>query len=376
MEKKPKQRGLVRAGDVLPGMGMIPQASQPLVPAADPPPIPTDPAHDNPQMSLFRDFLYNREDERESLSNAIDLWDSVPRYSVNRQTMSKNRLHGRFLEKHTTSFQHRGQAFTCMISPARIKDVDGQERDFYPSVTEELIEDALRRLATEQQAGFFDRPNYRSGVVFSLYALREELKKRGHARSYQEIVAGLNILSGAVIEIVAHNGGECLAKSPFLPSLVAVSKSKLIDDPKAKWAVHFHPLVTGSIDKVTYRQFNYDRLMKHNTQLARWLHRQLVLKFTFADFTRAFEMRYSTVKRDSGLLNGYTRERAAIKALEEAFGELKQQDIISKIDRVDVMAARKKIVDVVFKIWPSYEFIREVKAANKRQTAASQRLPR
>ena len=39
------------------------------------------------------------------------------------------------------------------------------------------------------------------------------------------------------------------------------------------WAVQFHPLVTGSIDKVTYRQFNYDALMKHTSQLARWLTR-------------------------------------------------------------------------------------------------------
>jgi hypothetical protein len=42
---------------------------------------------------------------------------------------------------------------------------------------------ALRKLAIEQQAGYFDKPHFRSGVVFSLPALREELKKHGHARS-------------------------------------------------------------------------------------------------------------------------------------------------------------------------------------------------
>lgn len=380
MTKKPEQKGLVRAGELL--AEVIPSGTA-LKRSLNPPPIPTGSAHDNQQMNLFRDFLYNRDEERQDLSNAIDLWDSVPRYSISRQAMTKSRLHGRFLEKHSTTFQHRGQTFTCTISPARIKDEDGEERDFYPSATEELIEDALRKLATEQQAGFFDKPNYQSGVVFSLYALREELKKRGHARSYQEIVAGLNILSGSIIEITAHGAvrGEALARSPYLPSLVAVSQSTLVDDPKAKWAVQFHPMVTGSIDQVTYRQFNYGLLMNHSTQLARWLHKQLVLKFTFADYTRAFEMRYSTIKRDSGLLNNYIRERAAITAVETALEDLKQSDsdtgnaILQKVSREDVTGPRKKLIDVIFRVWPSVEFIREVKAANKRQNDSTRQIP-
>lgn len=36
-----------------------------------------------------------------------------------------------------------------------------------------------------------------------------------------------------------------------------------------------------------------------------------------------FEMRYSTIKRDSALLDGYARERATIEALDDAWAELK-----------------------------------------------------
>lgn len=376
MNRKRGQRiNPVRVGEILPDK-IRPMALE--VSVGDPPPIPTTSEHENAQMSLFRDFLYNREEERENLSNAIDLWDSVPRYSVSRQAMTKGRLHERFLEKYTTTFQHRGVTFTCTISPARIKDLDGKDRDFYPSATEELVEDALRKLAADQQSGFFDKPNYRSGVVFSLYALREELKRRGHSRSYQEIVMALDILSGAIIEIETKDTsrGEAIARSPYLPSLVAVSRKALEDDPKAKWAVQFHPMVTGSIDKVTYRQFNYHLMMSHSTQLARWLHKHLVLKFTFADHLKPFEVRYSTVKRDSGLLNGYARERAAIAALESAFEDLKTRDILATFDRMDVTGARKKLLDVVFKVWPSFEFVREVKASNKRLNDASRQSNR
>ena len=86
-------------------------------------------------------------------------------------------------------------------------------------------------------------------------------------------------------------------------------------------------------------------------------------------------MRYSTVKRDSGLLNSYSRERAAIEALGTAFNDLKQRDVLSAFERRDITGPRKKLLDVVFKIWPSIAFVREVKAANKRQNLAQQQNP-
>ena len=97
----------------------------------------------------------------------------------------------------------------------------------------------------------------------------------------------LNILAKSVIEIrAAGEKGEVVAISPYLPSLVAVSRHRLKDDPHAKWAVQFHPFVTDSIDKVTYRQFNYHLMMSHSTQLARWLNKQLAIKYTFAELSK------------------------------------------------------------------------------------------
>ena len=365
-----REHGLVRAGDTDFLKDGISDVTIETKKIADPPVKPTE--FENVQLNLFQNFLCNTEEERERFSNAIDLWDSVPRYSVSRQAMNKVRENGRFLENHRATFQYRQRTYACTISPARVADLDGNQRDFYPSANEELVEDALRKLAADQHAGFFDQPNSRSGVVFSLYALREELSKRGHSRSYQEIVLALNILSKSIIEIAVQNAGkgEAIAISAYLPSLVAVSKNRLKDDPKAKWAAQFHPFVTGSIDQVTYRQFNYHLMMSHSTQLARWLHKQLILKYTFAELSKPFDMRYSTIKRDSGLVNSYSRERAAIEALETAFQDLKERDILSSYTRTDITGPRKKLLDVVFKIWPSIAFVREVKAANKRQAGA------
>ena len=343
-------------------------------------PKPAQPEFANRQLNLFQNFLCNTAVERNHLSNAIDLWDNVPRYSVSRQAMTKARINGRFLEKHEAEFKYKDRSLIRILTPARVEDLDGVDRDFYAGANEELVEDALRKLATEQQSGYFDKPNYRCGVVFTLYALREELKKRGHTRSYQQIVLALNILSGSVIEIVARDGSEAFSRSTYLPHLAAVTRGRLREDPKAKWVVQFHPLVTASIDNVTYRQFNYHLMMSHTTQLARWLHKQLALKYTFASLTEPFEMRYSTIKRDSGLLEQYKRPRDAIDVLEQAFHELKQpilqengtqlQNVLMNVDRKAITGSRGKLLDVVFTLTPSLDFIRDTKAGSKRLALA------
>jgi hypothetical protein len=372
-----EKTGLVRAGELLKPLLTKQTVVLPVIPketsGADQLPKPQQPEFENQQLGLFQHFLCNTDDERDQLSNAIDLWDSVPRYSVSRQAMTKARLTDRFLEKHRAEFQYKGRTMIRTIYPARVQDQDGVDRDYYASATEELVEDALRKLAAEQQAGYFDKPNYRSGVVFTLYALRQELKKRGHTRSYQEIVLALNILSGSIIEITAKDDekGEFRTRSAYLPHVAAVSRHTLREDPKAKWLVQFHPLVTGSIDKLTYRQFNYHLMMSHRTQLARWLHKQLALKYTFASITAPFEMRYSTIKRDSGLLNAYGRPRDAIDTLQEAFTELKSRAVLLSFERKNITGPRGKLLDAVFVLTPSLDYIRDTKASSKRLSNAT-----
>jgi len=331
---------------------------------------PTEADFTGQQLDLFQSFLCNTESERDRLSNTFDLWDSVPRYSVSRQAMDKMRKAGMFSQLLNIPFNYRGRELAATIQPAWIQDKEGGVTGYYPSANEELIEDALRKIAAEQNYGYFDKPNYRSGVVFSLHMLREELKKRGHTRSYQEIILSLRILARSTIEIATTDGknGEGFSINPYFSGLSAVSRSKLDDDPEAKWIVQFHPLVTQAIDAVTYRQFNYAQMMGHKTQLGRWLHKQLSLKFTFASLTTAFEMRFSTIKRDSALLEGYKQQRQAVVALDNAFEELKASGVLSSIQKSEVRGARAKLEDVVYTLTASREFSSQMKAANKRQS--------
>ena len=333
----------------------------------------------NSQLSLFQGFLANTDYERDALSNAIDLWDSIPRYAIPRKKEDELRLPGGFLPIRTVDFQYRGKAYNAQIRPARldVKDGDGRSTgatiEHYPSAREELIEHALRKLATEQYAGFFDKPDYRSGVAFTLYRLRQELASQGHAMTYQGLAEGLEIMHYAflgVIDAESDPNDPSMISQPYLPALGKVNRKGRAADPDAKWFVQFHGLVTDSINQITYRQFNYQRLMKCSTQLARWLISQLVLKYTQAAITNSFQMRLSTIRRDSGLLNGYARQRDALAALDEAWAEVKELGALTNVNRSDELGTRSKVEDVVYTVFPSREFAAEQKAANRRQSDA------
>lgn len=326
--------------------------------------LPVETAFKGDQLSLFQSFLCNNDDERDRLSNTIELWDSIPKYSVSQQGMNKMRTEDGFLPRLEKAFFYRDRSYTVRISAAIIDTEEGGEKAFYPSANEELIEDALRKIAAEQYRGFFDRPAFRSGVVFSINMLKKELKKRGHTRSYQEIVRSLNILAGSHIEIKLSDDSG-IAKTNYLPTLAAVSRAKLSADPNAKWVAHFHPLVTESIDSLSYRQFNYHVMMSHSTQLARWLHKRLSHNYTHASVMTPYTTLLSTVRRDSGLLE-YARTNDTVRKFEEALGDLQKNDVILGFKKEERRGERNKIEDIKYILTPSPFFVKDVKAANKR----------
>ena len=343
-------------------------------------PVP-DTAFNNPQLSLFRSFLANDDAQRDILSNAIDLWDSIPRYSLSRRKQEEIRQPGGYLPIRKISFQYRGIPLTAVIRPARLELRDEQGRptgrtvEYYPSAREELIEHALRRLATEKAVGFFDKTKPRSGLYFTLYRLRQELAARDHAMTHRDLAEGLDILSLGGLDIETESDDDALGvrkfgRASFIVNLAGVKREDLNRNPEAQWYVEFHPFVTASIDKITYRQFNYHRWMQCRGQLGRWLISQLVLKYVQAAQAISFVMKYSTIKRDSGLLDGYKLPRQAVAALDEAWEELKGLGVLASYTKDEERGARAKLEDVSYKLHPTQTFAAEQRAANKRQRDA------
>ncbi|WP_205800380.1 replication protein [Methylomonas sp. Kb3] len=339
-------------------------------------PIPVD-AFKNQQLCLFQDFLANTREEKAQLGNAFDLWDSIPRYSISRKRQDDLRLPGGSLPISTVDFKYRGNEFRIQIRPARLVDpVTGVESEYYPSAREELVEHALRKMAVDD--GFYDVEEFRSGCRFTLHQLRVHLQDQGHALRYDELIEALDILSLSTIDIQGETEDSNISytRMTYLSLLARVSRKEptQFNTQESRWLVQFHPLITNGISNLTYRQFNYRRLMKCRSQLSRWLISQLVLKYTQASLANSFIMRYSTIKRDSSLLEGYKRERDAVTALENSWDEIKQLGVLTSYTKLEERGKRSKIEDVVYTIFPSPEFTAEQKASNRRLSDAKNNI--
>ena len=121
---------------------------------------------------------------------------------------------------------------------------------------------------------------------------------------------------------------------------------------------------------ISSKHFRYSEFLQHIPQLARWLHKQLALKYTFASMTTPFKIRYCTIKRDSALLENYSLERKAVAALDAALDELKVQKVLLAVQKKEITGLRGKIEDVVYILTPFPDFVAQTKAANKRQSLA------
>ena len=93
--------------------------------------------------------------------------------------------------------------FLCAvkIQPALIEQEEGNYKAFFPSLTEELVEEALTKFFTEQQYGIHDPKNSESWVKFSLSMIHKELKARGRERNRNQIKRAIEIMSSCVITL-------------------------------------------------------------------------------------------------------------------------------------------------------------------------------
>lgn len=323
--------------------------------------LPNRSSFQNSQLELFRTFLCNPKEE-DYLSNTIELWDAVPKYAVNRKMQAKIRSDGGMLEEITANFIHRGQSYQMTLIPARIKR-QGESIDIFPSEREELIEDALRKLATKQEAGFMDKNG--AGVVFSIRSLMREMKACGHGITYPDLIECLLIMNRCTIQISEKDAKTSVYAAPILIEIGAISREDWEKDPKTKWYVRFGSLVADSIRDISYRQFDYRKMMAHSSQLSRWFHKRLAHLYTQASITNPYTIRLSTIRHDSCLLDLSSFRRAAYK-MKMCMDELKNAKVLLQIDEFREYGPRRTLIDILYTLTPHPEFIRQVKAANKR----------
>jgi hypothetical protein len=264
--------------------------------------------------------------------------------------------------------------YVVEITPARVKDRHGNEKEYYPSGQEELVEEALRKIACDRLNGIY--LNNSAGVQFTMYELRQELKRRGHEMQLLELIRALTVCRRASIVIRKKSDkGEVYMDSAIFPTLIIARRKEWEANVKGTQCyVEFNPLVTRSINKLTYRQFDYVTFMQYRHQLSRWFHKRLFHNFTNADMLHPYSILLTTIVRDSGLVNSQ-RVNDRVKVVERALGELTEREMIYGFEKAERRGRRNRLQDILYTLRPSMEFIAEMKRANKRSYQNTAALP-
>lgn len=322
---------------------------------------------DNKQLDLFQTFVENDHGDH---SNLIELWDAVPKYHMDKRKQNTLRNADGFLPTYKHVFVHRSRQFEVKITPARIETVQG-DKEYYPGTREELVEDALRKIATNKNSAYLK--NGRSGVSFSLYQLRQELANTGHAFSFQELQESLEIMSNCGISIQSMVDDEHTIKlrTAILPNLISVSRESHKDNwAKSKWYADFASLVTESIHNNTFRQYDYKQMMTYSSQLERWLYKRLAHNYVQAAIGNTYNIKLSSVQRDSGLLQ-LKEVRHRMRKLSQVLDKLRDSRVLLGYE-VTPIKEKRRLLDATYSLEAHPEFIAEVKAANLR----SKKLPK
>lgn len=305
-------------------------------------------------------FGFNQAQEK-NYSNTIELYDFMPKYHWGKV----ERIYNTFLKSLERSFECRGTKYRIEVTPARIKDKDGNEREYFPSKREELVEDALRRFATAGQGLFLDDL---AGVTFTLYQLQQELKRNGHSYSTTQLKEALLICAKTRITISTNDGTAIFISSPFETIGLQTREDWKGKGQKSKAFVRFNSLVTESIKNGNFRQLNYEKAMSYKSIIARQLHKRMSHHYTQASITQPYHIQLSTIIRDLGLTE-YDTPKHNLRNVCKALDEMKKLDVLLsyKVEPTHDVQARNKLINAKLVLTPHPTFAGEVMQANRRQ---------
>lgn len=314
------------------------------------------------QLTLFELLLPSEQ----PYSNTVELYDFIPKYHWGKV----ERVNGMFLKSLDREFECRGKKYLVTIQPASLKDKNGEEKYYYPSKREELVEDALRKFAVEGQGLFLDDA---AGVTFTLHQLQKELASNGHTYSKDQIKDALLICAKTNLTVTSEDGNSILVSSLFETIGLQTREDWLSQEQKSKAFVRFNPLVTEGIKARKFRQFNYEKSMSYKNVIARQLHKRMSHHYTQASITHPYSINLTTIIRDFGL-TAYDRLSHNLRDVETALDEMKEKTVILtyKVDKTLDSSQRNKMTEAKITITPHPQFVSEVMQANRHYSTVQQ----
>ena len=301
-------------------------------------------------------------------TNTIELWDIAPRWVF--YTDPDFRQNGRFLNSVEREFEHAGRMLRLVLKPARIKR-DGKDYEEFPGQREQLIEDVIRRIASERGRLMIEDEE-RVGLEFSLNEIRTELEKRNHGFPFWEIKEGLQILHGAQIEIsyVDTSSGKPEQVS-YSGSTFPQLKLRERGQDSQSW-VQFNDLIATALRSLRFWQFDYEQSMRIKDPIARWLYKRLFHTVMLEGPEAGVVIIPASLIHQTCGWSNKSRWRDALKRISRSVTAIENEGVATAVDvedRWERLPMTKRKVDAVYTIHLSERFLDEVKASRARYLA-------
>jgi hypothetical protein len=311
----------------------------------------------NPPLQIT---TFELDDDR--YTNTIDLYDIAPRF-----VFYKDQRDGTFLKSLRREFEHGGVTYQLLLRPGRVVRPDGEE-EAYPGEREQIIEAVIFRLATER--GRLTVQDERVRLSFSLYEIREELRKVRHLFNVAEIKEALTILHTSIVEISTEGrkSANLLSASSF-PILALRSR-----DDEDRAYLQFNPLVEKAIRHLHFRRMNYERLMRIANPVSRWLFRRLCQ--SAANLNEALPPALAINATDIARYGGLTRRsrlRDTLANAVKAVSVLVDEGIIEPLTPESCFQGRVRI-DLTFEMVPTQALWSEIRSADRLEADAKEHL--
>lgn len=330
------------------------------------------------QIELFESWFATKGEADDSRTLAF--WDVIPWRLLSHKRKGKV---PEIISFEGVKIDDQREA-TVTLTPAFLRDAGTKEaRVLFPSVREELVERALRKMAVHKLAATQLQSNPQDNsmavaISFSLYQLRQELIHTGHGHKLADIREALQVMRLCDVAVECQGDPFVHGKAgPILPTLEYVADPDDTDGKRTLYRVTFHPLASAAILGELYHPINYARVMTLTLPLARWLTNLLNVRFRYAtrgigEQKRSFRLTLKRVLADSGM-HKEPRLFDNIERIREAIKELRDTGFLDRgmsFDQIETLkhektAGRPKIVGAEWELYPSDRFAKEIIEGNR-----------
>ena len=306
----------------------------------------------------------------QNFSNTLEIYDLAGKFRYDKKKKYLKSAAAEDIEfKRVVSY--KGEQLDISVTAANIERVSktngAKQRVFvFPGAREEIIEDVLRKFATERRAQAYQTANTPAqgghskfvGLEFTLYEVDKELRRVGRTYSYPEIEEALEIMHRAFLSIRSASEGIDVS-APFFPIMAKANTNKPGD---RRLFVCFHPMVTDVTLALGFRRYNYLKEFEFQGHYTRLLYKRLCHRWVQAGPGRPYTIMLSTLIDAMKTPAGKLFQDKVV--FEQVLKDLVEKDILARYEATPRKEG-KKIVDWQFRLHASETFSKQMAANNK-----------